>query len=188
MCYADGASIVWASRLLGGRLPGRLTGADFLRELAGHWVSSQRRIYFLGGRPGVAESTARTLAGEVEGFDPIGISHGYFADSESRNVVDAVNAARPDVLVVGMGSPRQEKWIAEHRSSLNVPLIWAVGALLDYNAGEERRCPQWMGEHGLEWLFRLAMNPRRMAARYLVGNPSFICSVFLSRLRGKKAT
>ena len=160
----------------------------FFTRAGWHWVSSQRRIYFLGGRPGVAESTARTLAGEVEGFHPIGISHGYFADSESRNVVDAVNAARPDVLVVGMGSPRQEKWIAEHRSSLNVPLIWAVGALLDYNAGEERRCPQWMGEHGLEWLFRLAMNPRRMAARYLVGNPSFICSVFLSRLRGKKAT
>jgi N-acetylglucosaminyldiphosphoundecaprenol N-acetyl-beta-D-mannosaminyltransferase len=187
MCYADGASIVWASRWLGGQLPCRITGADFLRDLMARWVACQRRIYFLGGKPGVAEQTARTLAAEVNGFDPVGISHGFFADSASPDIVRAINAAQPDVLVVGMGSPRQEKWIAAHCMSLNVPLVWAVGALLDYNAGEERRCPQWMGEHGLEWLFRLAMNPRRMARRYLVGNPSFICSVFLSRLRGNMA-
>jgi N-acetylglucosaminyldiphosphoundecaprenol N-acetyl-beta-D-mannosaminyltransferase len=188
ICYADGASVVWASRWLGDHLPGRMTGADFVGPLMDRLAAKHRRLFFLGGRPGIAETTARKLTAEISGASPVGCAHGYFPDSAVQDVIRSINRARPDVLIVGMGSPRQERWIAEHRASLKVPLIWAVGALMDYRAGKERRCPPWMGDRGLEWLFRLVMNPRRMAGRYVVGNPSFVCSVLLSRLRGQLAT
>jgi N-acetylglucosaminyldiphosphoundecaprenol N-acetyl-beta-D-mannosaminyltransferase len=113
----------------------------------------------------------------VPGFQVVGALDGYFDACRQLAVLDEITDARPDLLVVGMGTPRQERWAAEHASCLRVPLTWTVGALFDYAGGRERRCPPWMGNHGLEWLFRFCMQPRRMAARYLVGNPLFVSAV-----------
>ena len=182
ICYADGASVVWAANRFGGQLGGRLTAADFFPEVIQSLVESQRRVFILGGKPGIAERAAAELGRRASGFTPVGVHHGFFDTSrESDQVVAAIRETRPHVLVVGMGTPKQELWIADHLDKLGVPLVWAVGALLDYCAGEERRCPDWMGNHGLEWLYRLILNPRRRALRYLLGNPRFVWSVLTAR-------
>lgn len=181
ICYADGASVVWGCRRHGIALPGRLTGADFLPTLLGRCRDEQIGVFLLGGRPGVAQRASRRLQEQVAGWSPVGLHHGFFDDSDSASVVDTIRAKQPQLLLVGMGTPRQEYWVADHLASLNVPLVWSVGALLDYSAGMERRCPSWMGQSGLEWVFRLAMQPRRMAARYLLGNPRFVWSVLTQR-------
>ena len=178
ICYADGASVVWAANRLGGRLSGRLTAADFFPRVMHALGEQQRRLFVLGGRPGVADRAARAMIRDAAGCQLVGSHHGYFdVQRESPQVLAQIRAARPDVLIVGMGTPKQELWIAEHLAALQVPLVWAVGALLDYHAGEEKRCPTWMGDHGLEWLYRLLLNPRRHAVRYLWGNPRFVWSV-----------
>jgi exopolysaccharide biosynthesis WecB/TagA/CpsF family protein len=165
-----------------------MTGADFFPSLIRQLVARDRRVFFLGGKPGVAQRTADALATQVPGFQPVGIAHGYFDEADSPRLVAQIQAANTDLLVVGLGSPRQERWISSNLKTMSIPLTWAVGALFDYAAGEERRCPRWMGEHGLEWLFRLAVNPRRMAKRYLWGNPQFVASILgakRSRLRSR---
>ena len=179
--YPDGASIVWGCRHHGWLLPGRLTAADFLTQLVRRLQERERRIYFLGGKPGVAERCAEQLQIAVPGFRASGCYHGYFSDGESSKVIDQIRASAADVLAVGMGAPRQEKWVRDHWSELSIPLIWTVGALFDFAAGDERRCPKWMGDHGLEWLHRLWRHPRRMAARYLLGNPAYVWAVLRSR-------
>ncbi len=177
ICYADGAGVVWAARRFGLPLEKRMTAADFFPELIAHLHQLKRRVYFVGGEPGVAEATATSLATQFPGFAPVGIDHGYWSQDETPALIDRINSAQSDLLILGMGSPLQELWIEKYRSRLQVPLIWSVGALFDYRAGRERRCPPWMGDRGLEWLYRLGVNPRRMASRYLLGNPKFVWAV-----------
>lgn len=177
ICYADGMSIVWAARRHGIELTSRMTAADFFPEYLRQFTALRRRVFLLGGRPGVVERATGHLRHEIPDFEPVGVHHGYLSESLSREVISQVNAARADILLVGMGSPQQEHWIAKHRAQLNVPLVWAVGALFDYSAGVEKRCPRWMGDNGLEWLYRLTQQPRKMAARYLLGNPKFVWHV-----------
>lgn len=183
ICYPDGAGVVWASRLWGVDVSTRVTGADFLPQLVHELHRRGRRIYFLGGKPGVAQKTAEALAARIHGFQPAGMAHGYFRSADIGQVIDAVRSSKPDLLIVGMGTPQQEHFVAEYLNALSVPLTWVVGALFDYQAGEERRCPVWMGNLGLEWMFRLCMNPRRMAGRYILGNPRFVAAVLSHRLR-----
>jgi N-acetylglucosaminyldiphosphoundecaprenol N-acetyl-beta-D-mannosaminyltransferase len=182
VCYPDGMSIVWAARALGWRLPERMTGVDFFPTVIGRMRDLGRRVFLLGGRPGVAELCAERLGQLQPGFRPVGTQHGY-ADLASATVLQAIRSARPDLLVVGLGTPLQERWINAHAGNLGVPLTWAVGALFDYFAGVERRAPRWMAENGLEWAFRLAMQPRKMALRYLWGNPRFVASVLAERTK-----
>jgi N-acetylglucosaminyldiphosphoundecaprenol N-acetyl-beta-D-mannosaminyltransferase len=181
LCYADGASVVWACRRFGANIPPRLTAADFLPNVLRSLTEADRRVFFLAGAPNIANRAIASLQESVPNFSPAGIHHGYFAEDESSQVVAEINAARPDVLIVGMGTPRQELWVDAYRDTLQVPVVWTVGALLDYFAGTEKRCPRWMGDNGLEWLYRLMMHPRRMASRYLIGNPQFVAAM----LRGK---
>ena len=181
--YPDGAGIVWGYRYHGRPLPGRMTGADFYIRLVRRLHERGRRIFFLGGKPGVAERSAATLQAAVPGFRLAGCHHGYFSRDESHQVIDLIREASPDILCVGLGAPRQEKWVRDHSEELSVPLIWTVGALLDFAAGDEWRCPKWMGERGLEWLFRLWIHPQRMAKRYLIGNPAYVWAVLRARAR-----
>ena len=182
LCYADGASIVWACRWHGERLPPRLTAADFLPDALDRLAANSRRMFLLGGAPDVADAAVARLQIDVPSFVPVGSHHGYFDVRESDAIIQQINDAQADVLIVGMGSPRQEQWVHEHRDQLRVPVIWSVGALFDYFAGIENRCPAWMGDHGFEWLYRLLMQPRRMAGRYLLGNPQFVLATLLGKL------
>jgi N-acetylglucosaminyldiphosphoundecaprenol N-acetyl-beta-D-mannosaminyltransferase len=182
LVYCDGAGVALGARLLGHRLPGRTTGADWIEPLCQACAQQGLLLYFLGGQPGVAERAARRLQARHPGLRVAGAHHGYLADPQvCQAAVAAVNAARPDILLVGMGTPTQEKWIAAHRAELRVPVVWAVGALFDFVAGVQPRGPRWMLDNGLEWLYRLWSDPRRLWHRYLIGNPLFVARVLRQR-------
>jgi len=177
LVYSDGIGVIWAARLLGGYLPARLTGADWIEPLAARCAAAGVRLFFLGGRPGVAGRAAERLRQRFPSLSVVGTHHGHFAAEATPAIIAQINRAAPHILLVGMGTPRQELWMDQHRAELQVPVTWAVGALLDFVAGQEPRAPAWMADHGLEWLFRFLVNPRRMWRRYLLGNPAFILRV-----------
>ena len=185
LLYADGASIVWASRWSEEPLPQRMTAADTFPLLARRCANRGLSIYLLGGKEGVAQRAAERLSEEISGLRIAGTHHGYFADKDSAAVVEAINAARPDLLAVGMSSPRQEYWLAHHRDRLKVPVRWCVGALFDYLAGVERRAPEWLCRIGGEWFFRLLVDPAGKWRRYVIGNPLFVWNTLRWRLRGR---
>ena len=184
LLYADGASIVWASRWSGRRLPERMTAADYFPRFARRCAESGLSLYLLGGRKGVAEAAAARLRGSLPGLRIVGTHHGYFAEADSARVIADINTARPQVLAVGLSSPRQERWLAEHVGDLEVPVRWCVGALFDYLAGHESRAPAWLCRIGGEWLFRLMMDPVGKWKRYLIGNPRFVWNVLRWRFSG----
>jgi N-acetylglucosaminyldiphosphoundecaprenol N-acetyl-beta-D-mannosaminyltransferase len=186
LVFCDGAGVRLGARLLGQWLPPRITYADWTWQLAEWCAATGRRLFFLGARPGIAESAARRLR---ERFPTLVVNthHGYFdlsADSPaSLQVIDSINAARPHILIVGFGMPLQERWIADHRPRLAVPVVLSGGAAFDYVSGEVRRAPAWMCRMGLEWLGRLLIEPRRLMRRYVIGNPLFLARVLRERWR-----
>jgi N-acetylglucosaminyldiphosphoundecaprenol N-acetyl-beta-D-mannosaminyltransferase len=138
------------------------------------------RHYFLGGAPGTAELLKTVLERRLPGLDVVGTASPPFrklTELEDRAIVEAVSAAKPHVVWVGLGSPKQDLWAAEHEGQLESPLILPVGAAFDFHSGRVRRAPRWMRRVGLEWLFRLLMEPRRLVRRYLVTNSLFVALV-----------
>jgi N-acetylglucosaminyldiphosphoundecaprenol N-acetyl-beta-D-mannosaminyltransferase len=174
--YADGQAIVWASRWLGTPIPERVNAADFFVEFCQSAAAQGLRLYFLGSYPGIAPAAAERLTAQVPGLTVCGTEHGFF-EGEGEAVVRAIRAAQPDILIVGMGVPRQERWAWKHRNELRVPTIWCVGALFEYYSGYRWRAPVWMRRAGLEWLFRLVLEPRRLWRRYIIGNVVFLARV-----------
>ncbi len=158
----DGVGILWAARKLGKRLPERVTGVDLSLYLLRR--KPALRIYLLGGRPGVAEKARLNVQREIPGARICGTHHGYFGPAEEGTVVGSIRSAKADVVLVGMGSPRQEKFIWAHRKSLGAKLAIGVGGVLDILAGESKRAPEIFQRAGLEWLYRLAREPRRLRA------------------------
>lgn len=182
--YCDGVGVSMAGRFLAGsRLP-RLTAADWLPLFCRSVASAEIPIFLLGGAPWVAEETAKRLRADHPRLQITGSHHGYLTEEDNRRLVAEINESGARILLVGMGTPRQELWIKQHRASLDVPVVWAVGALMDFVAGVQRRAPRWMLRANLEWLWRLMTDPRRLAGRYLVGNPLFCLRVARQRLSG----
>jgi N-acetylglucosaminyldiphosphoundecaprenol N-acetyl-beta-D-mannosaminyltransferase len=174
--YADGMAIVWASHWLGQPLPERVNAADFIIPFCRAARDHGKRIYLLGAPPHVAEAAARRFCEEVPDLQIVGSESGYFA-GEEESVVERIASAAPDILLVGMGVPLQEKWAWQNRQRLNSGVIWCVGAMFEFYGNYRPRAPQWMCKAGLEWLFRLLIEPRRMWKRYLLGNVQFIWRV-----------
>jgi len=175
--YVDGAGLLFGARLLGKSLPCRMTGADWIYDLCELARRKRYSLFLLGGHEGVAQEAGRVLQERFPGLDVVGTHHGYFNRKDSRPVVHMINQSRPHILLVGMGSPIQEKWIFKYRGMLDVSICWAVGGLFNFVTGRERRAPAWMNDHSLEWLFRLVQDPKRLWKRYVVGNPVFILRV-----------
>ncbi|TFC36365.1 WecB/TagA/CpsF family glycosyltransferase [Cryobacterium sp. TMT2-14] len=173
LLYPDGQSIVWAARLLGVGLPERIATTDLVNPLAA--VSAQRgkRIFLYGSAPGVAARAAARLRASAPGLLIDG-HDGYTAPDQMRHVIDQIRAFSPDILFVGLGDPLQQHWIDAHRHQLNVPVILTCGGLFDWTSGDNRRAPRWMLSSGFEWLWRLMLEPGRLASRYLIGNPVFL--------------
>lgn len=169
----DGMAIVLLGRLLGLplRREHRVTYVDWLPLFMAEAARAGWRVFYLGSKPGVAERAAPLLQARFPGLQ-IATAHGYFDASpdgpENERVVAAINAFRPHVLMVGMGMPRQQHWVLENHEKLLVNAISTSGAALDYVAGDLPTPPRWLGQIGLEWLFRLLVEPRRLAGRYLV--------------------
>lgn len=169
----DGMPLVWIGSLLGYpvRREHRVTWVDWMDPLMAHAAARGWRVYYLGGRPGVADRAAQVLRQRHPGLDLV-TRHGHFdaekSGEENREVLESIMRARPQVLMVGMGMPRQEVWVEENLHSIHANAVLTCGAAFDYVAGEIPTPPRWMGRVGLEWLYRLLSEPRRLASRYLI--------------------
>lgn len=187
LVYCDGAGIVLGAKMLSQSLPTRLTAADWLPEMLGYFAEAQCSVFLLGGEPGVPESAMAVLDEIVPHHSVIGAHHGFILkDTELENaVIERINQLKPDILIVGFGTPLQERWIEKNRHQLTVSTIYAIGAVMDFISGKVSRCPRWMGDAGLEWLYRLGTEPNRLLGRYVVGNPWFLGRILL-QVAGRK--
>lgn len=181
--YVDGTGVRLAAGILGTPLPERTTAADWLDAWCDRAVAAGVAMYFLAGADGVAEQAAQKLTGRHPGLLVAGTHHGYIGEESSPAVIRAINSSGADVVLVGMGTPEQERWIARYRADVRSPVVWAVGAVLDFVTGVQQRAPSWVSNNHLEWLWRLASDPRRLGRRYLLGNPRFLGRVLRQRFR-----
>jgi N-acetylglucosaminyldiphosphoundecaprenol N-acetyl-beta-D-mannosaminyltransferase len=198
--YADGMGVVLALRLLGvpaGQVE-KATTTDLIHPLCRAWALERRHLFLLGARPGIAEAAAARLVSLCPGLVIAGTHHGYFDEDASPGVIELVNRSDADVLLVCRGVPREQLWLVSHRASLHVGLAMTGGALFDFLSGQVRRGPKVLTDHGFEWLCRLALEPRRLGRRYLLGNPEFAGRVAVAwwrrrrdaarRVRGRSGT
>jgi N-acetylglucosaminyldiphosphoundecaprenol N-acetyl-beta-D-mannosaminyltransferase len=181
--FCDGAGVMLAARILGRRIPARITYADWIWQLADFAAARGFSLYLLGARPGVAQEAARRLRERYPDLEIAGVRHGYFDRSAgSGAVVEEIAAADPDILLVGLGMPLQERWLMENWQRLDVRVALTGGAVFDYVSGRLRRGPRLLRDNGFEWLARLLVEPRRLWRRYLIGNPLFLLRVLKQRL------
>ena len=178
LVVADGMSVIAASRLLGQPCPERVAGVDLLVRLCERAAETGARVYFLGGKPGAAEKTALRLRAQFPGLNMAGIDcppMGFDKDAAQINaVLGRIASAAPDFLFVGFGAPKQEIWINRFSNTLPVKTMVGVGGSFEMLSGQFPRAPQWMQRVGLEWLFRLGLEPGRLWSRYLIGNLRFM--------------
>jgi N-acetylglucosaminyldiphosphoundecaprenol N-acetyl-beta-D-mannosaminyltransferase len=158
----DGTGIVLACRLLGEGARERICGVDLVPEIAQCCAYERRSLFLIGGRPGVAEEAARELKRRFPALQIAGCHHGYFDAESESGVVEMIARTRPDVLVAGMGAPKQEKWLAENAAAIGAKLAIGVGGSLDVLAGRSKRAPRWMQRAGIEWLWRFVSDPKRV--------------------------
>lgn len=161
MLIPDGIGIVIASGLYGNRLPERVTGFDLMMELINYGVQRGWTFYLLGGKPGVSDRAAKRLQKVYPNIRILGTYHGYMNGEEEEEIIAHINLCNPNILFVGMGAPRQEKWIFKNRKRLKANLVMAVGGALDVLAGKTKRAPKIFIKLGLEWLYRLIKEPWR---------------------------
>lgn len=177
LTVADGMPLVWLGRVRGFAEIARVYGPDFTLLACERAAAAGWSVFFYGAAPGVADRMAERLRGRFPALRVAGTLSPPFGDlrpDEDAALVAAVNGARPDLVFVGLGCPRQEKWMASHRAAIEAPVLLGVGAAFDFHAGEVRQAPRWMMRGGLEWLYRLSREPRRLWRRYLLLNPLFV--------------
>lgn len=189
--YPDGQSVVWACRLLGFPVPERLATTDVIFPLTRNWALRGFRVFLYGGEPGVAQAAADRLVELNPGLQIVGVQHGYASAAEQETLTRRINESGAQVLLTGLGNPRQELWVHEHIAELTPNAILTCGGLFDWTAGRHRRPPEILVAAGLEWLWRLILEPRRLFRRYVVGNPLFafrlakeLCRQRIKRLSG----
>ena len=181
----DGIGVDVASRtLFGTPFPSNLNGTDLIPKLLAS-TELPLRVYFLGGKPGVAKAAAREAARRYPGMTVAGTCHGYFDAVHAASVVRNIQRSKANLILVAMGQPRQEIWASENFRQFNGPVI-CVGALFDFLAGEVSRAPSWMRQRRIEWVFRLLNEPRRLGKRYLIGNAVFLMRVVRQRWFGTR--
>lgn len=180
--FCDGFGIKIAAKMITGVTLNRFTPPDWFDVLAEQCVERGDTLFFIGTKKSIIEEAARAVEEKFPGIQIVGTHHGFFnkayGATENKAVLDMINKCHPDILVVGFGMPLQEKWIAENFNDLNVKVIIPVGAFFDYRANAIPRAPRWMTDHGLEWLGRLIIEPKRLWKRYLIGNPLFFWRIF----------
>ncbi len=177
LTFCDGFGIKLGAFLTGQRLVYRFTPPDFMESICELACRRGWRVFFLGAEPGVPQAAAADLQTRLPGLQ-IQTHHGYFDKAcgglENQRVLEQINQFQPQILVLGFGMPLQERWIMENIASLNINIAFPAGALFDYLSGRLPRAPYWMTDHGLEWLGRLVVEPRRLWKRYFWNNPRFI--------------
>jgi N-acetylglucosaminyldiphosphoundecaprenol N-acetyl-beta-D-mannosaminyltransferase len=181
LILADGASVVWASRLLGRSLPERVTGIDLMLGMLRRGNQRGHRIYCLGANEDVLSAAVGRIIADYPHVKVVGRHHGYFTSQDERGLVEAIAAAKPDILLVGMSSPKKERFLARWSDQISVAVCHGVGGSFDVLADKVRRAPLFWQRLGLEWLYRVCQEPRRLWRRYLVTNTLF-CGMVLAEL------
>lgn len=159
---ADGFGLLWAGKRLGHPFPERVSGVDLVEQLVRLSHEKGYRLYFVGAAPGVAQRAAEQLLRRYPNAQIVGVQHGYFTPEEEPAVVAQIAAAHPDVVLIGMGMPRQEQWAWRHKDALGAPVLIGVGGSFDVYGGVVRRAPRWLQRIGGEWLWRLLQDPRKI--------------------------
>jgi N-acetylglucosaminyldiphosphoundecaprenol N-acetyl-beta-D-mannosaminyltransferase len=187
----DGMPLVWAANLLGENLSDRVYGPELMLRYCERCAERGHRVWLYGGRDqGSLVQLALSLRTRHPGIRIVG---GYsppfrpLTPEEDEAVIDQINDAKPDVLWVGIGVPKQEKWMARMRERLDVPVMCGVGAAFDFHAGRISMAPPWMQDRGLEWIYRIAQEPRRLLPRYLYTNPRFVLAFARQYVAQKRA-
>jgi N-acetylglucosaminyldiphosphoundecaprenol N-acetyl-beta-D-mannosaminyltransferase len=183
---ADGQAVVWAGRLLGLPLRERVTGIDLMERLLAAANGLGLRVYLFGARPDVVADVAALVSDRFPGIELVGSRDGYFDPSEEAEIVREIAATRPQLLFVAIESPKKELFLAANRDAFDACFAVGVGGTFDVLAGRKSRAPELAQRVGLEWLFRLLQEPRRLGGRYLVGNSRFIALVARERLRRRR--
>lgn len=176
----DGAGVVLGSKILKTPLKQKVAGVDFADRLLGHLAETGGSVYLLGSKPGIAELAAEKMLAKHPGLTVAGMADGYF--KEEAPVIEKINAAKPDVLFVCLGAPKQEKFMQAHREELQVKLMAGLGGSLDSFAGTVKRAPKWMIDLSLEWLYRLIKEPKRFGR--MLRLPKFLWAVVCKRIGG----
>jgi N-acetylglucosaminyldiphosphoundecaprenol N-acetyl-beta-D-mannosaminyltransferase len=189
LTLADGAPLLWASRLLGIRLPEKLSGSDMVMPIAALAGIRGWRVYLLGGRPGAAEETARQFR-ELHGVEVVGVEAPRIDLADEAGdpaIIERIRRSRADLVFVALGAPKQELWSERVRARVQPAVLVSVGASFEFIAGQVPRAPAWLSRIGGEWLFRLAQEPRRLWRRYLVDDPRFVGIVLRTAMLPKGA-
>jgi N-acetylglucosaminyldiphosphoundecaprenol N-acetyl-beta-D-mannosaminyltransferase len=186
----DGMPLVWAANLLGENLDNRVYGPELMSRYSDRCAESEHRVWLYGGRDqGSLVQLALSMRRKHPGIRIVGGYSPPFRDlteEEEAALAAQINANKPDVLWVGIGVPKQEKWMARMRERLDVPVMCAVGAAFDFHAGRISQAPNWMQDRGLEWTYRIAQEPRRLLPRYLYYNPRFLGAFSKQLLRERR--
>ncbi len=181
----DGMPMVWMSRLAGHKHVDRVYGPDLMLAVCEASLQKGYRHFFYGGNEGVPELLRDKLQEKFPGLQVVGTYSPPFrplTPEEDAAIVARINAARPDIVWVGLSTPKQERWMAAHLGKVQAPVMIGVGAAFDFHAGLKPQAPRWMQRSGLEWLFRMVSEPKRLARRYLQNNPRFVMAVLMQLL------
>lgn len=191
--FSDGFGVILGARLLGHDIPERMTGADWIWDLADFAQQNEFSIFCLGTKEEIIEKAAAALQDAYPTLKLVGTHHGYFDkrpdSAECQQVIEHINRVQPDILLIGFGWPLQEQWLRDNWAQVDAKVAITGGAMFDYVAGDLTRAPLWLRKINMEWLGRLLIEPRRLATRYLVGNPLFLwrigCEMIRQRIRGR---
>ncbi|EOU1110678.1 WecB/TagA/CpsF family glycosyltransferase [Clostridium perfringens] len=172
LILTDGMPLIWISKIKGNQIKEKISGSDFFPKLCERASEKGYSLFLLGAAEGVAAKAAKNLKEKYNGLNIVGTyspSYGFEKkDDEIKMIIEMVNKAKPDILAVGLGAPKQEKFLHKYRNDLNVPISLAIGASIDFEAGNINRAPKWMQNCGLEWFYRLCKEPKRMFKRYII--------------------
>ncbi len=185
----DGMSIVWLLKLFGFPHVDRVYGPDLMLEVCRSSQDKGYKHYFYGGAPGVADQLAKKLLKRFPELKIVGLESPPFrelTDAENQEMIKRIQSAAPDIIWVGIGSPRQEKWMSRHLKDLGVPVLIGVGAAFDFLSGNKPQAPRWVQRSGMEWFYRLLSEPRRLWKRYMLNYPRFIVLVCMQLLGIRK--
>ena len=182
LVVADGMPLLWAAKLLGTPIKEKISGSDIFPELCKLAADHQYKVFFLGGQEGVAEKAKNALLLKYPDLEVVGVYSPPFNfekdEKENQRILDMINAARPQFLFVGLGAPKQEKWLYKHINHLHINVGFAVGASFDFVAGTKIRAPKLVQKIGMEWFWRMMQEPRRMFKRYIIDDSYFAYILF----------